>query len=71
MCYNEDIKEMRDHMDGYAQMMLHDDVSSREEITIKCPSCQLDIKLKLSDHFIKCKRCGEMFYLEEILDENY
>lgn len=60
-------------MDGYASTMLHDDVSSHIEIDVHCPKCQLELHIKISDPFIKCMRCGEVFYIEEISehDMNY
>ncbi len=56
-------------MDGYAKSMLFDYERSNEEINVHCEKCQLEFKAKKSDQFIKCKRCGEIFYLEEV-DEN-
>ncbi|MBN2794597.1 MAG: hypothetical protein JXR88_04270 [Clostridia bacterium] len=55
-------------MDGYAEKMLFDDMSSREEVHLKCPKCQLELHFKLSDPMIKCIKCGEIFYIEEFLD---
>lgn len=55
-------------MDGYAESMLYDDMSTKKEINMQCPSCQLELTLKVTDEFVKCKRCGEMFYLEDMED---
>ena len=55
-------------MDRYAEIMLHDDISSDETFDVQCPSCQLLVRLKISDHIIKCKRCGETFYIEDYID---
>lgn len=54
------------YIDRYSEIMLHDDMSSREEITIACPACQMEMSIKASDEFAKCMRCGEQFYIEEI-----
>lgn len=62
------LKEKRSSMDRYSEIMLHDDMSSREELTISCPNCQVEIVVKLSDQFAKCMKCGEQFYLEEYDD---
>jgi len=55
-------------MDEYAKSMLHDDISPEEDLIIPCPSCQLDLHYKIVDQFVKCKRCGEIFYIEEVKD---
>lgn len=57
-------------MDGYAERMLYDDVSTQEEIEIQCPKCQLLFQLKVTDQLIKCKKCGEIFYIEELIEED-
>lgn len=56
-------------MDGYAKSMLYDDVSTQEEVDVECPKCKLITRLKITDQFIKCKRCGETFYIEEFIDQ--
>lgn len=56
-------------MDGYAKSMLYDDVSTQEEIDIECPKCHLIVRLKITDQIIKCKRCGEVFYIEEYINQ--
>ncbi|WP_240840045.1 hypothetical protein [Acidaminobacter sp. JC074] len=56
-------------MDRYSEIMLHDDISSPEDFEMKCPSCGLIVKIKAADRFSKCKRCGEIFYLEELENE--
>lgn len=57
-------------MDAYAESMLYDDVSTEEDINIPCPSCQHDVQFKMSDPVVKCKRCGESFYVEEMNTES-
>ncbi len=52
-------------MDGYAQSMLNDNTRHNEG-KIPCPKCSLELTLRTTDEFIKCKRCGEIFYIEEI-----
>ena len=53
-------------MDEYAESMLHDDVSPQEDLNIPCTRCELDVYFKIIDPVVKCKRCGEVFYIEEI-----
>lgn len=55
-------------MDGYAESMLHDDVSSKEAMEVICPRCELRLDMKTSDAYVKCLRCGEIFYIEAVED---
>jgi len=55
-------------MDGYAKMMLEDDMSSRDRVEFECPSCHLKMTIKDSDPYVRCLKCGQTFYIER-LDE--
>lgn len=57
-------------MDGYAESMLYDDVSTREEFEMQCPRCHQVMKLKTTDQYCKCLRCGESFYIEELINRD-
>lgn len=53
-------------MDRYAENMLYDDISEKEDYEMTCPSCQQLLKIKRSDAYVKCMNCGEIFYLESL-----
>lgn len=57
-------------MDGYAEKMLYDDISTDKTMDIECPKCHVQVSAKITDEFIKCKKCGEIFYIEE-MDSDY
>lgn len=62
-------KERRQEMDRYSEIMLEDDINTKEETDILCLRCQSKIRIKVTDQFVSCMKCGESFYLE-LLDEN-
>ncbi len=47
---------------------IQDDMSDNESFEMACPYCNFIVKVNMTDEFVKCIRCGEIFYIEALED---
>lgn len=53
-------------MDLKSYSKIQDDMSGNESFDMACPYCAFTVKVNMTDEFVKCIRCGEIFYIEAL-----